>query len=64
MNRELKWLDTEETDPSLLYVRDLRGSSVNEESHMPPLDSLPQAKLMCMGYSKTQKLPIIAFCHL
>ena len=33
VNRELKWLDAKETDPSLLNDRELRGRSVNEESH-------------------------------
>ena len=53
-----------ETDPFLLYVMELRGRSVNEESHMPPLDSLLQAQFMCMVLSKTQKLVITAFHQL
>ena len=35
--RELKQLDTKETDPYLLYIRELRGSSVNEESGTPSI---------------------------
>ena len=37
VNRELKQLDNNETDPSLLCVTELRGKSVNEESNMPPI---------------------------
>ena len=37
MNRELKQLDARETDPFFLYVRELRGRTVNEESLMPLL---------------------------
>ena len=62
VDRELKQMDAKETDPSLLYVRELRGRSVNEESHMPPIRLPPQ--LMCMVQSKTQKLQIIAFHYL
>ena len=58
IDRELKWLETKETYPSLLYVRELRGRNVNEESHTPPLESLPQAQPMCMVQSKTTK-PLI-----
>ena len=35
--RELKQLDVKEIDPSLLYIRELRGRSVNEDSGMPPI---------------------------
>ena len=38
--RELKQLEAKEFDPSLLYVRELRGRSVNE-SNPPPLRSPP-----------------------
>ena len=55
VNRELKQLDAKETDPSLLNVKELRGRSVNEESHIPPLDSHPEAQFMCMVQSKNQK---------
>ena len=37
---------SKETDPFLIYVRELRGRSVNEESH--PSDNLPKAPSVCM----------------
>ena len=36
MKREMKRLEAKETDPSLLYVRELRVRNVNEESHTHP----------------------------
>ena len=55
-NRELKWLEAKETNPSLLYVRELRGMNVNEEvTHAPQLDSLPQAQPICMVQPQIQK---------
>ena len=33
VNSELKQLDAKETDPALLYVRELRGRSANENLH-------------------------------
>ena len=38
--RELKQLDIKEFDPSLLYIRKLRGRSVNEESGTPPIKQI------------------------
>ena len=38
--RELKLLEAKEVDPSLLYIRELRGRNVNEESN-PPLIKHP-----------------------
>ena len=35
--RELKQLDAKVIDPSLLYTRELRGRSINEESDTPPI---------------------------
>ena len=35
LNKELKQLEVKEINPSLLYIRELKGRSVNEESHMP-----------------------------
>ena len=60
INKELKWLKAQETNPSLLYVRELRGRNVNEESHTPPLFSLPQDQTMCIVQPKIQN-PLIAF---
>ena len=37
LHRELKQLDAKENDPSLLYVRELRGRSVNEDSGTSPI---------------------------
>ena len=34
--KELKQLDAKEIDSFLLYIRQLRGRSVNEESSTPP----------------------------
>ena len=44
--RELKQLDAKVIDPSLLYIMELRGRSVNE-SGTPPLNSLPLAQPKC-----------------
>ena len=44
---ELKQLDAKEIHPSLLYMRELRGRSVNEESFIPPLNILPQTQPLC-----------------
>ena len=54
VNKEQNWLDATESDPSTWNVRELRHRSVNEESHMPPLDSHPQAQFMCMCNPKLQ----------
>ena len=37
VNRELKRLEAKEIDPSLLYVRELRGRNINEESYTHPI---------------------------
>ena len=39
--RELKYLEAKEIDPSLLYTRELRGRSVNEESNLLPIKQPP-----------------------
>ena len=38
--RELKQLEAKEIDPSLLYIRKLRGK-IKEESNLPPIMQLP-----------------------
>ena len=35
LTKELKQLDAKEIDPCFLYIRELRGRSVNEDLHMP-----------------------------
>ena len=66
MNRKLKKLDAKETDPSLLYVREPRGRSVNEESHMCPIRQPSPCQTHVHGANKNPKatnnclpLPII-----
>ena len=41
LTKELKQLDAKEIDPSFLYIRELRGSSVNEESNTPHIRQPP-----------------------
>ena len=53
VNRELKRLEAKQNDTSLLHVRELRGRKVNEESHIRPLGSLPQAQSVCIVQPKT-----------
>ena len=47
LHRELKQLDMKEIDPFLLYIRDLGGRSVNEESGTPPIKQPSQTQPMC-----------------
>ena len=61
VNRECKRLEAKETDPSLLYVRELRGRSVNEESHIPPIRQ--PSPVPTHVHSTIQKPPIITFHH-
>ena len=39
--RELKQLEAKEIAPCLLYIRELRDRSVNEESNLPPIKQPP-----------------------
>ena len=53
----MKLLVAKETDPSLLYVRELRGRGVNEESHMLPITQ-PSPGLSCVhGATQNPKAP-------
>ena len=52
--REVKQLDTQEADPSLLNARELRGRSVNEELHTPSIRQPPPG-LKCV-HSKFKNL--------
>ena len=45
--RELKELDVKEPDPSSLNVKELRGSNVNEEFHIPSIRQ-PLAGTICV----------------
>ena len=48
LSKEIKQLDTNVIDPSLLYVRKLGGRSVNWESSMPPINQLsPRPNPVC-----------------
>ena len=42
---ELKWLDPKEPNPSLLNVRELRGRSINEESHTHSIRQPPPGQI-------------------
>ena len=60
VNRELKWLDAKETDPSLLHFRELRGRSDNEESHMSPIRQLSPG---LTNVHSTIQNSCISICH-
>ena len=62
--RKRKGLDAKQLDPNSLNVRELRGRTVGEELHIPPLDSHPQAQYMCMVQIKIQKLMVYPSHHL
>ena len=54
MNRELKQLEAKETNPSLLYVRKLRGRNVNEESCTPHYTAFSRPN-QCAWYNPKPK---------
>ena len=43
LTRELKQLEANEIDPSLVHIRELKGRSVNEESNVPYIKQPYQA---------------------
>ena len=49
LTKELKQLDTKEIDPCLLYIREFRGRSVNEDQACPTLHNLSQFQPMCQA---------------
>ena len=58
-NWELKWLEEKETNPSLLYVRELKGKNVNEDSHTLPIRQPSPGPTHVHG--ATQMLPIVIY---
>ena len=57
MNRELKWIDAKEPAPFSLNIKELRGSSANEELHMPFIRQSLQNPICMHGTIQISNIP-------